>query len=166
LEEEKHYDFLSGITKSLFWTRLLIAVILLLIGGLAAYNIIIIAARLLLEKEIFPLVKIITENNPEGFLFKINNDVLSLSSPFSTYIVIMIVLSIVLNISVRIIKLGVNMISLDLKYCIQTLVKEREDMRSTKIKKPDVYIQIPDDYFPNGAIFAGSVGCRCICCVC
>jgi hypothetical protein len=139
LEEEKHYDFLSGITKSLFWARLLAAITLLLVGGFAAYNIIMIAIRLLLEKEVFPLVKMITDYNPEGFLFKINEDVLSLSSTFSAYIVIMIVLSIILNITIRVIKLGVDMIRLDLKYCIDMVIKERAEMRKEKGTKAGTF---------------------------
>jgi hypothetical protein len=142
LEEEKHYDFLSGIAKALFWARLLVALILLAVGGFAAYYIIMMAVKLLLEKDVFPLVKIITDYNPAGFLFKINEDVLSLSSAFSAYIIIMIVLSIVLNITIRVIKLGVDMIRLDLKYCIEMVIKERAEIRKEKGHKADENIII------------------------
>lgn len=132
MEEERHYNFLSGLTKALFWVKLLSAITLLIVGCFAAYYIITIAVRLLLEKELFPLVQIITEYNPQGILFKINTDVLSFSSTFCAYFVIIIILSIILNIAIRVIKCGLDMIRLDVKYCLEMVIKEREKMRTKK----------------------------------
>jgi hypothetical protein len=137
MENDRHYNFLSGLTSALFWVKLLSALALLVVGCFAAYYIITIAVRLLLEKELFPLVQIITEHNPEGILFKINTDVLSLSTTFCAYFVIIIILSIVLNITVRIIKLGLDMIRLDVKYCLEMVIRERDKIR--KEKDPGIY---------------------------
>lgn len=128
-DENSLSAFMQKTTGQIFFSKVIVGVLLVFIGLLAGFTIIQLAGNLFMSPSELPFFDLMKNLEPEGILFKINDDTFSISSTFFSYFVFIIVLGILLSLCLKSISLGSRLITEDIKFLLEKMIKEWEEMR-------------------------------------
>ncbi|MBN1501060.1 MAG: hypothetical protein JW982_12940 [Spirochaetes bacterium] len=132
--ENTHYEVIKSITKTILYFKLALGVILILTGVFAAIQVISIAVAVIMTPEQVPFFDLIRKLEPNGIAFISENGSVSISATFFSYGVTAVLLITVSSIGKKLLELGINMISLDLKAMLDEMLHEWREIRNDRRK--------------------------------
>ena len=129
MDEETHYSYIRDTVKLLLNVKLVIGCILLLAGGYLAIQIISISLNIIIHPEKIIFLEFLKKIEPDGVYFGGENGKFFISNTFFSYTIIIFVLLISASIVKKIISFGVDLIKVDIKFLLEKLWKEWDELR-------------------------------------
>ena len=129
MDEETHYSYIKDTVELLLNVKLAIGCILLLAGGYLAIQIISISLNIIIHPERIMFLEFLKKIEPDGVYFGNDNGKFFISNTFFSYTIIIFVLLISASIVKKIISFEVDLIKIDIKFLLEKLWKEWDELR-------------------------------------